>query len=232
MSLEGNVVSGPGRTGTEVRRCLSSGEAPGVTIFHSVWARAGSEVFLKEWAACHSRVHLVVGAVGQPLGQGLQDGLGCGPRSRLLVLHWGEQPHSRAASTEYVPRTKPCGRCLCKRLHPVRLRPGNSCRGGNGLEEAEPFPQDPRQQMGMAEEAAASLGSPRPWQGDWPVDGSRPVQHVCYLGQGKERNRITTTMGLQLLLFVVIIKWKLCLLGESALGCNRRCCPRMGRPGA
>lgn len=54
----------------------------------------------------------------------------------------------------------------------------------------------------------------------WPVVGSQAVQHGCYLGQWKERNRIATTMRLQ------IIKWKSCLLGESALGCNRGCCPR------
>lgn len=46
-SLEGNVASGPGGTGTEVPRWLSRGKAPRVTVFHSIWAGAGSEVFLK-----------------------------------------------------------------------------------------------------------------------------------------------------------------------------------------
>lgn len=38
----------------------------------------------QRWAACHPRAHLVVGAVGQPLGQGLQDGPSCGPQSFFL----------------------------------------------------------------------------------------------------------------------------------------------------
>lgn len=56
-----------------------------------------------------------------------------------------------------------CGCCLRRHLQPVRLRPRNSCRGGNGLREAEPFPLEPQQQVGMAR--SQELASEAPGRG-------------------------------------------------------------------